>query len=71
LDAAKFSGMKILDQILWRSRNVLAGSADTAALASGGEIAKRWGTGPQATSPSNMAVWRGHSAARTVATVSL
>jgi hypothetical protein len=71
LDAARFSGMKSFDQILWRSRNVLAGSVDTAALASGGEIAKRWGTGPLATSPSNIAVWRGHSAARTVATVSL
>jgi hypothetical protein len=40
-------------------------------LASGGETANRWGTGPLATSPSNMDVWRGHSAARTVATVSL
>ncbi len=38
---------------------------------SGGLRANRVGTGPLAISPSNMVVWRGHSAARTVATVSL
>jgi hypothetical protein len=33
--------------------------------------AKRCGTGPPATSPSNIVVRRGHSAASTVGTVSL
>ncbi len=63
---ARFSGTKNLDQILWRSRNALAESEDSAAFASLGLIAKRCGTGPLATSPSNIVVRRGHSAARTV-----
>jgi hypothetical protein len=69
--AARFSGTKNLDQILWRSRNALAESEDSAAFASLKQIAKRCGTGPLATSPSNIVVRRGHSAARTVGTVSL
>ncbi len=68
---ARFPGLKNLDQILWRSWNVLAGSGDKAALASMGQFAKRCGTGPLATSPSNIDVRRGHSAAKTVATVFL
>ncbi len=68
---ARFSGTKNLDQILWRSRNALAESEDSVAFASLGLIAKRCGTGPLATSPSNIVVRRGHSAARTVGTVSL
>jgi hypothetical protein len=71
LPDARFSGMKILDQILWRSRKALAGSEDRAAFASRGLFAKRCGTGPLATSPSNIVVRRGHSAASTVGTVSL
>jgi hypothetical protein len=69
--AARFSGTKNLDQILWRSWNALAESEDSAAFASLGLFAKRCGTGPLATSLSNIVVRRGHSAARTVGTVSL
>ncbi len=71
LPDARFLGTKNLDQNLWRSRNALAESEDSAAFASLGLIAKRCGTGPLATSPSNIVVSRGHSAASTVGTVSL
>lgn len=69
--AEMFSGMKSLAMMRWVSLNALDGSELRAARASGGLRANRVGTGPLAVSPSNMVAWRGHSAARTVATVSL
>ncbi len=69
--AGKFSGVKNLLWIRWRSRKARASSDMRAARASVGLAAKRRGTGPLATSPLKSEADRGHSAAHQVATVSL
>ena len=66
-----FSCIANFRRILERSVHAFSGSASRAARALSGLSEKRVGTGPEVVSPSKRQHERGHSARRTVGTLSL